>query len=154
MIIKEKNPTSFSQDLWTWFLLTVKNSVSGSSETGEDYIISHCLIRQENIRGQIVKGVAQRHTHRSLLGVHQRHDGLQPRESVGPGVAEGCGAVLGQVLLPQETEQAQHPGVFDRLCEYPDMGWTLHIVMAVDQDCVPLHQPLQIHAVGQRQGGL
>lgn len=58
--------------------------------------------------------------------------------------------MLGQVLLPQEAEEAEDPGVLDGLSEYPDVGGALYIVMAVDQDCVPLHQPLQIHAVGQR----
>lgn len=91
---------------------------------------------------------------RPLLGVHQGHDRLEPREGVGPGVAEGRGAVLGQVLLPQEAEQAEDPGVLDGLSEYPDVGRALHVVVAVDQDRVPLHQPLQIHAVGQRKGGL
>lgn len=86
----------------------------------------------------------------SLLWVYQGHDGLQPSEGIRPGVAEGCGAVFGQVLLPQETEEAEDPGVFDRLSKYPDMGRALHVIMAIDQDCVPLHQPLQIHAVGQR----
>lgn len=58
--------------------------------------------------------------------------------------------MFGQVLLPEETEEAEDPGVFDRLSEYPDVGRALHIVVAIDQDCIPLHQPLQIHTVGQR----
>lgn len=57
--------------------------------------------------------------------------------------------MLGQVLLPEEAEEAEHPGVLDRLGENPDVGRALHVVMAVDQDSVPLHQPLQVHAVGQ-----
>lgn len=58
--------------------------------------------------------------------------------------------MFGQVLLPQEAEEAEDPGVFDRLSKYPDMGRALHVIMAIDQDCIPLHQPLQIHGVGQR----
>lgn len=57
--------------------------------------------------------------------------------------------MLGQVLLPEKAEEAEDPGVFDRLSENPDVGRALHIVMAVDQDGVPLHQPLKVHAVGQ-----
>lgn len=85
----------------------------------------------------------------SLLCVHQRHDWLEPSEGIWPGIAEGCGTMLGQVLLSEETEQAEDPGIFDRLSEYPDVRWALHIIMAVDQDCIPLHQPLKIHSVGQ-----
>lgn len=48
-----------------------------------------------------------------LLGVNQWHHRLEPGEGVRPGVAEGRGAVLGQVLLPKEAEEAEDPGVFD-----------------------------------------
>jgi hypothetical protein len=57
--------------------------------------------------------------------------------------------VFGKVLLPEEAEEAEDPGVFDRLCEDPDMGRALHIIMAIDQDCAPFHQPLKIHVMGQ-----
>lgn len=58
--------------------------------------------------------------------------------------------MLRQVFLTEETEEAQDPGVFDRLREDPDVGGALHIVMAVDQDRVPFHQPLEIYIVGRR----
>lgn len=90
----------------------------------------------------------------TLLWVYQRHHGLQPGEGVWPGIAEGCGAVLRQVFLPEEAEEAEDPGVFDGLREDPDVGRALHVVMAVNQDGIPFHQPLEIHVVGQRQRGL
>lgn len=58
--------------------------------------------------------------------------------------------MLRQVFLSEEAEEAEDPGVFDRLREDPDVGGALHVVMAVDQDRVPLHQPLEIHVVGGR----
>lgn len=82
--------------------------------------------------------------------IYQRHHGLQPGEGVRPGIAEGRGAVLWQVFLPEEAEEAEDPGVFDRLREDPDVGRALHVVVAVDQDRVPLHQPLEVHIVGRR----
>lgn len=57
----------------------------------------------------------------TLLWVYQWHHGLQPGEGVGPRIAEGCGAVLRQVFLPEEAEQAKDPGVFDGLREDPDV---------------------------------
>lgn len=57
----------------------------------------------------------------ALLWIHQWHNGLEPSEGIGPGIAEGSGAVLGQVFLSEKTEETEHPGVFDRLSKYPDM---------------------------------
>lgn len=62
--------------------------------------------------------------------------------------------MLWQVFLPEEAEEAEDPGVFDGLREDPDVGGALHIVMAVNQDGVPFHQPLEIYVVGQWQRGL
>ena len=89
-----------------------------------------------------------------LLGVDQGHEQLHAGEGVGPGVAEGGGAVLGQVVLTEEAVEAQHPGVLDGLGEDPDVGGAPHVVGVVDQQGVPLHQPLEVHAVARRDRGL
>lgn len=142
------NKTSSRWELWTRFLFNVKNSILGSSESREDYNILISYMKWKCKRENGDEQNRGKHID-PLLGVHQRHDRLEPGEGIWPGVAEGRGTMLGQVLLSQETEQAEDPGIFDRLSEYPDVGWALHIIMAVDQDRIPLHQPLKIHTVGQ-----
>lgn len=142
------NKTSSRWELWTEFLFNVKNSILGNSKSREDYNILISYMKWKCKRESGHKQNRGKHID-PLLGVHQRHDWLEPSEGIGPGIAEGRGTMLGQVLLPQETEQTEDPGVFDRLSEYPDVGWALHIIMAVDQDRIPLHQPLKIHTVGQ-----
>lgn len=54
-----------------------------------------------------------------LLWVYQGHEDLHASEGVGPGVAEGRGAVLGQVVLSEEAVDAQHPGVLHGLGKDP-----------------------------------
>lgn len=61
--------------------------------------------------------------------------------------------MLGQVVLPQEAVQAQHPWVLHRLGKDPHVRGAPDVVVAVDQARVPLHQPLEVHVVAGRQGG-
>lgn len=71
-----------------------------------------------------------------------RHQELKSGKAVWPGIAKCCRAVLWKILLSEKAEEAQNPRVFYRLSKYPDMRRTLHIIVAVDQNCIPLHQPL------------
>lgn len=89
-----------------------------------------------------------------VLGVDQWQQQLQPCESIGPGVSQGDGAVFGQVLLPQEDVKAEHPWVLHALGKDPDMAGALHIIGTAHQSSRPLHQPLEVNMVAERQGGL
>lgn len=75
------------------FLLNVKNSLVGSSEIG--IITSQSLVQNENLRGQMEKQQGRGKHKDALLWVHQRHHRLESSEGIRPGIAEGCGAVLG-----------------------------------------------------------
>lgn len=89
-----------------------------------------------------------------VLGVHKRQQQLKPCESIGPGVSQGDGAVFGQVLLPQEDVKTQHPRVLHTLGEDPHVAGALHVIGAAHQSSRPLHQPLEVNVVAERQGGL
>lgn len=91
---------------------------------------------------------------RHLLRVHQGHERLHPGEGVGPGVAESRRAVFGHVVLSEETVHTQHPGVLHRLGEDPHVRGAPDVVMTVDEQRVPLHQPLEVDVVASWQGGL
>lgn len=62
--------------------------------------------------------------------------------------------MLGQVLLAEEAVQAQQPGVFHRLRIDPHVRGASDVILAVDEHGVPLHQPLEVDVVGDRQGSL
>lgn len=79
---------------------------------------------------------------------------MQPCESIRPGVSQGDRAMFGQVLLPQEDVKTEHPGVLNALSKDPDMAGALHVVGAAHQSSRPLHQPLEVNVVAERQGGL
>lgn len=79
---------------------------------------------------------------------------MKPCESIGPGVSQGDGAVFGQVLLPQEDVKTQHPWVLHTLGEDPHVAGALHVIGAAHQSSRPLHQPLEVNVVAERQGGL
>lgn len=96
-------------------------------------------------------GGQQRH---HLLRVYQGHERLHPGEGVGPGVAESHRAVFGQVVLSEEAIDTQHPGVLHRLGEDPHVRGAPDVVMTVDEQRVPLHQPLEVDVVASWQGGL
>lgn len=89
-----------------------------------------------------------------VLGVHQWEQKLQAGENIRPGVSQGNGAVFRQILLAQEDVQTEHPGILHTLGKNPDMAGALHVIRAAHQPGRPLHQPLQVHMVAERQGGL
>lgn len=89
-----------------------------------------------------------------LLRVDHRHERLHAGEGVRPGVAEGRGTMLGQVVLTEEAVETQHPGVLHRLGKDPHMRRAPDVVVTVDEQCVPLHEPLEVHGVAGRQGRL
>lgn len=70
-----------------------------------------------------------------------------------PSVAQRSGAVLGQVLLPQVTRQADDPGVLT-LChmgKHPDVGGAYHIKLMADGRRAPLCQSLKVYSTGTVQ---
>lgn len=89
-----------------------------------------------------------------VLGVNQWQQQLQSREGIGPGVAQGDGTVFRQVLLPQEDVQAEHPWVLHTLGKNPHVAGALHVIRTAHQASRPLHQPLEVNMVAERQGGL
>lgn len=62
--------------------------------------------------------------------------------------------MLGQVLLPQEDVEAEHPRVLHTLGKDPHVAGALDVVRAADQASRPLHQPLEVDVVAEGQGGL
>ena len=62
--------------------------------------------------------------------------------------------MLGQVVLPEEAVHTQHPGVLHGLGEDPHVGGAPDVVVAVDQERVPLHEPLEVHVVASGLCGL
>lgn len=89
-----------------------------------------------------------------LLWVYQGHERLHASEDVGPGVAQSGGAVLGQVVLSKEAVHTQNPGVLHRLRKDPHVRGTPDVIMTVDEQCVPLHEPLEVHMVASWQRSL
>lgn len=89
-----------------------------------------------------------------ILRVHQWQQKLQSGEDIRPGVSQGDGAVFRQILLTQEGVKTQHPWILHTLSKNPDMAGALHIIRAADQPGRPLHQPLQVNVVAERQRGL
>lgn len=62
--------------------------------------------------------------------------------------------MFGQVLLPQEDVQTEHPRVLHALGKDPDVAGALHVVGTAHQSSRPLDQPLEVNMVAERQGGL
>lgn len=62
--------------------------------------------------------------------------------------------MFGQVVLAEETVKAKHPGVFHRLCKDPHMRGTPNVILTVDKQGVPLHEPLEIYVVANWQRSL
>lgn len=62
--------------------------------------------------------------------------------------------MLGQVVLSEEAVDTQHPGVLHRLGKDPHVRGAPDVIMTVDKQRVPLHQPLKVHVVARWQGGL
>lgn len=89
-----------------------------------------------------------------ILGVNQREQKLQSGENIRPGVSQGNWAVFRQILLTQEDVKAEHPWILHTLSKYPDVAGTLHVIRAAHQPGRPLHQPLQVDVVVERQCGL
>lgn len=90
----------------------------------------------------------------NLLRVYQGHERLHASEGVWPGIAQSCGAVLGQVVLPEEAVYRQHPRVLHRLGKDPHVRRAPYVIVTVNKQCVPLHKPLKVHVVANGQGGL
>lgn len=70
-----------------------------------------------------------------------------------PGVVEGGGAVLGQVLLPQVAGEADDPGVLalSDVGEHPDVRGTHHVELVADGGGAPLRQRLEVNPAGAVQ---
>lgn len=62
--------------------------------------------------------------------------------------------MLGQVVLSEEAVYTQHPGVLHRLGKDPHVRGAPNVIMTVNEQCVPLHEPLKVHMVASGQGGL
>lgn len=62
--------------------------------------------------------------------------------------------MFGQVLLSQEDMKTEHPWVLHALGKDPDMAGALHVIRTAHQTSCPLHQPLQVNMVAERQSGL
>lgn len=89
-----------------------------------------------------------------ILGVNQWEQKLQSGENIRPGVSQGDWAVFRQILLTQEDVKTEHPWILHTLSKNPDMAGTLHVIRAAHQPGRPLHQPLQVDMVAERQCGL
>lgn len=90
---------------------------------------------------------------RAVLDVDLRRQQLQPRVGEHPGVVEGGGAELGEVLLPQVAGEADDPGVLalSDVCKHPDVGGAHHVELVADGRRAPLRQRLQVDATGAEQ---
>lgn len=89
-----------------------------------------------------------------LLRVYHGHKHLHSSEGIWPDIAESRGAVLGQVFLSEEAVYTQHPGVLHRLGKDPHVWGAPNVIMTVNEQCIPLHEPLEIHMVARGQGDL